>query len=191
MTGSARPPRRYDLAPLADAMGEPLPSLGRRLNIGGSTWVEYRDQGVTARVADRLATKAGFHPSLVWPSWFEDEAAALSVECADERCDRRFVPAKRSQRYCSPRCRERRKAREKARRRYQNDPVYREAQLARVAAYRGEVDLTRARRAEYRRNAEVIRRRRRERYAADPERERQWMRDYRRRTRDAREGNVA
>lgn len=174
---------RYPLDALAEAMRLSVNQACKALGVSGSTMQDYRQRGLTEKVADRLAVKAGLVAYEVWPEMVDHHIEACSVECADEKCGERFVPEKRSQRYCSPRCRERRKAREKARRRYRDDAAFREAQKARVASYRDEVGdgLRRQRRAEYQRNAEEFRRRRRERYAANPEPERAYQREYRRR----------
>jgi hypothetical protein len=63
--------RLYSLEPLADALGCTLGQLGRRLGVSGSTWQQYRSEGVSELVADRLAVKAGLHPALVWPELVE------------------------------------------------------------------------------------------------------------------------
>lgn len=94
---------RYSLQPLADAMGESMASLGRLLGVSGSTWQEYRDQGVTERVADRLAVKAGLPTLAVWP---EMTAEAEQV-CEANDCEIRFIAPRLGQRFCSPRCRHR------------------------------------------------------------------------------------
>jgi hypothetical protein len=124
---------RYSLQPLADALGLTLdtPGLARRLNLSGTTWKEYRDLGVSERVADRLACKAGLHPYTVWPEMADAHVAAVHHECVE--CSERFLPRQRNQRYCSKRCKDRRTAREYQRRKYAADP---EAKKARVAAYR-------------------------------------------------------
>lgn len=64
---------RYPLDTLREAMGSPSwNGLGRALGISGATLYEYRERGLTALVADRLAIKAGLHPAMVWPSWVDD-----------------------------------------------------------------------------------------------------------------------
>ena len=116
--------KRYPLAPLAEALGLPNTSmLARHLGLSGTTWKEYRDQGVSEKVADRLACRAGFHPSEVWPDivdeWIES-SSAVCPECGDQ-----FVPVRAGHRYCTPACR----SRAANRRAYQNDPVAREKKL--------------------------------------------------------------
>lgn len=95
--------KRYPLQALADALGVPLPSLGSRLGVSGSTWQEYRDRGVSERVADRLAAQAGLPVLSVWPEMIDDAIAASSLTCPE--CETTFIPSHPNQRYCSPRCR--------------------------------------------------------------------------------------
>jgi hypothetical protein len=123
---------RYPLQPLADALGLALdtPGLARRLNLSGTTWKEYRDLGVSERVADRLACKAGLHPYTVWPEMADAHLAELETPCADPTCDQTFQKVEWRQKYCSPECRQRTNSRDHNRRRYQNDPEYREAKKA-------------------------------------------------------------
>lgn len=92
--------RRYPWAPLAAAMGMASSSAAHLLGVGGSTWTDYRERGLTPRVADRLAVKAGFHPSEVWPSWAQDaeEDRLAADEAARERKrarDRRYQQRRR------------------------------------------------------------------------------------------------
>ena len=129
--------RRYPLEPLAGLMGTTLADACRHLGVSGSVQKEYRERGVTAKVADRLAAKAGFHPAVVWPEWLDDQIAAAEVECADEKCDQRFVPRQRTYRYCSPQCRQRAAGRASMRRR-RADPVRKARIDAAQAKYQDE-----------------------------------------------------
>lgn len=168
---------RYPLAPLAALVGVELSELGRLAGVSGSTWKEYRNEGVSERVADRLASRFGFHPAVVWPGWMAESTAKASRVCVE--CDALFVPTRRNHRYCSPACRGRAWQRD----RYQRDPVFRESKRAAARAYGASVDRSRenrayydrtaeaqraASRAYYQANAERIRARRRERYHQDP-----------------------
>jgi hypothetical protein len=99
--------RRYPLRPLAAAAGLRLEQLPGRLNLSGSTWIEYRDRGVSERVADRLATKLELHAYMVWPEMLDDAIGDASFECAGPECVDRFVPRRSDQRYCSIRCQRR------------------------------------------------------------------------------------
>lgn len=118
----------YGLQSLADAVGVSLSSLGRMLGLSGSTWKQYRDEGVTERVADRLACKAGLHPAMVWPTWVDDLIAAFTRECEAHGCTAGFVPGQPSQRFCSEACRNR----AKRRRHYE---IHGEQERARQRAY--------------------------------------------------------
>lgn len=142
--------RLYPLEPLAEAMGCTLSEVGRRLGVSGTTWKQYRDQGVSELVADRLATRAGLHPAVVWPEWMDDQIDEVGRECW---CGTRFVPKRSHQRHCSPTCRDRARNAQKAqyrRSRYQTDPEWAEAQRARRRAYYAECgDYERARQRRY------------------------------------------
>lgn len=72
--------RRYSLEPLALASGIPLPKLGRRLGMSGSTWQDARDRGVGEKAADRYAVRLGLHAANVWPELIDhalEDALAL------------------------------------------------------------------------------------------------------------------
>ncbi len=96
--------KRYPLGPLLDLMGMSQNQACAALGLSGSTQQEYRRDGVTERVADRLAVKAGFLPYEVWPEIADDAIASVEVPCARHDCDGRFVPARCDQLRCSPRC---------------------------------------------------------------------------------------
>lgn len=63
--------RPFPFSDLAAVMGVSEAHACRLLGINGSVAQDYRRNGVGIRAADRLAVRAGFHPSNVWPSWFE------------------------------------------------------------------------------------------------------------------------
>jgi len=101
-------PRRYPVEPLAAAMGLTVHGALARLSVSGSTQADYRSRGVTYRVADRLAVRAGFHPAEVWPESTEHEIDAISLTC--DECETRFIPKARARpdvRFCSKRCNKR------------------------------------------------------------------------------------
>jgi len=52
-------------------MGTTVAGLGRTLSVSGSQLNDYRDRGVTEKVGDRLATKAGFATYEVWPEMID------------------------------------------------------------------------------------------------------------------------
>lgn len=72
--------KRYPLQPLAALLGMDLGPLGKRLGVSGRTWQEYRDQGVSEKVADRMAVKCGLDPYCVWPEMLDDAIAATEAE---------------------------------------------------------------------------------------------------------------
>jgi hypothetical protein len=63
---------RFPFAPLAALMALSEHLACQQLRVSGRTAQEYRRDGVSALVADRLAVRAGFHPAEVWPSWWDD-----------------------------------------------------------------------------------------------------------------------
>lgn len=156
--------KRYPVAPLAEAMGVSFNQAMMRLGVSGSTMQDYRARGVTEQVAERLATRAGLPAAYVWPELVDDRIADESVPC--EECGGLFVPSRRGHRFCTPKCGQRKASREWARRKYQTDPVFREAAKARAAKYRaayGRADRLRSKRW---RDANLERSREREREAA-------------------------
>lgn len=147
--------RRYDIEPLAAAMGLSLNAACVRLGVTGSRQKDYRTRGVTERVADRLATEAGFHPANIWPDWGQP----LCDECASP-----FLPAlkaRRDVRFCSKRCNKRFHYRK------------------RYAEEIGERERARAR-GYYAENSEYVRALKRRGYWADPEHQRERQRRQRR-----------
>lgn len=101
-----RPPitTRYPLDPLYKAMGLSPHQAGIALGLSGSTQQDYRRRGVTERVADRLAIRAGLSPYEIWPEMVDDQIASLHVPCARHDCDGTFIPVQATQKTCSPRC---------------------------------------------------------------------------------------
>lgn len=100
---------RYPLEPLAQAMGLSLHAACAQLGISGTTQKEYRARGVTVRVADRLAVKAGYHPAEIWPTWIDDAIAdeppayVNYKDCAE--CGQPFEASSPRRRFCKPQCR--------------------------------------------------------------------------------------
>ena len=122
----------YPLEPLAEALGIERSALARRLGISGSTWKQYRDQGVTEKVADRLAVRAGLHPSEVWPEIVDEWISASSGVCPE--CGESFVKTRSSHRFCSDSCRRRPAQRRYYNRKYQTDPEFRQKEKDRASA---------------------------------------------------------
>jgi hypothetical protein len=126
--------KRYPFADLARTMGLSEHQAGVALGLSGSTQQEYRQRGVTERVGDRLACKAGFHPSEVWPDWMTDSIERASRECAADDCTTMFVPRSHHHRYCTGNCRGRVHVRE----RYRTDPEHRAKENARARQHYAE-----------------------------------------------------
>lgn len=100
--------RRYSVAPLARLMHRSEYSALAALGVSGTTSKQYRADGVSRRVADRLAVNAGYHPSEVWPEITEDDIEDFSRTC--DECDERFLPAMKARkdvRFCSRNCNKR------------------------------------------------------------------------------------
>lgn len=92
---------RYPLVALVEASGLSETALARRVGWSGTTLRGVRDGGLTERMADRSAVRLGLVPWLIWPTWLID----AEVDCANDRCDRRFVPVVGHQRFCRAACR--------------------------------------------------------------------------------------
>lgn len=140
---------RYDPAELAASMKIPVGTALRQLGVSAKDVRDFRSRGMTARVAERLADKAGFNPYEVWPTWNADIAIAPLV-C--KFCGKEFFPAQRqpSQVYCSAQCRsknrDRSKDAERERARYQENEAKRARKKETNAAYYAENgDYVRAR----------------------------------------------
>lgn len=98
--------KRYPLQPLLDLMEESANQACLKLGLSGSTQQQYRRDGVTERVADRLAVRAGFFAYEVWPEMADDLIASVERECARDGCSIRFVPVRKDQLACCKRHRD-------------------------------------------------------------------------------------
>ena len=123
---------RYPLDALVSASGLSEAALARKVGLSGSSLKAARERGLVEAAADKYACRAGLAPWVVWTDWLAD----LEVECEEQTCSVRFVPLRRSHRFCSPRCYQRNYQRQRARELYANDEEYREAQKAKARAYR-------------------------------------------------------
>lgn len=121
---------KYPFAPLAALMGMSESQACRMLGISGKTQQEYRRDGMSAKVADRMAVKARFHPYEVWPVMADRDVKDV------EHVDYKEAAARRKRRA------------DYRRRRYQTDPREREARKAAAARYRAET-------AEYKRRQDA------------------------------------
>lgn len=120
---------KYPFAPLAKAMCMTEAQACRELGISGSTQQEYRSVGMSEKVADRMAVKAGLHAFDIWPEMVEhaiaDELEARRRASRERKRRQRRNEAvrqresERQKRYYAE-CREALKAAE--RRRYWADP---------------------------------------------------------------------
>lgn len=130
-------PPLYSLEPLAYAMREPLGRLCVVLGISGQAWKRYRTEGVSDRVAENLATKAGFHPYEIWPEMAERRA----VEAAEAEERRREQRRASQRRYAAKR---------------RQDPEYRAKQAEYLRDYRAQyrAGLNAAARRHYKENRE-------------------------------------
>jgi hypothetical protein len=156
------PDRRYPLAELAKAMCCTERDALTRLGVAGSTRKLYLERGLVPKAADKLATRAGLHVAVVWPSWFDDVLEDHGRVCRNDRCTSRFLPSRSNQMYCTIPCGRRARTRVwNARRR--SDPAVQAAEAAYAAAYRAgarqTLRLKRRLRYEQNRDAELARQR--------------------------------
>jgi hypothetical protein len=104
--------------------------LQKHLGVSGREWGVYWSDGVTARVADRVAFRCGFHPAEVWPQWMDDGIEEALRSCAARGCSESFPPTHRTHLYCSGRCRNREQSRRYQARKYAADPAFAAAKRA-------------------------------------------------------------
>ncbi|HEV2928408.1 MAG TPA: CGNR zinc finger domain-containing protein [Propionibacteriaceae bacterium] len=117
-------PCRYPLQPLLDRIGGSATSAARKLGISGSTEQDYKRRGVTERVADRLAARAGLVAYEVWPEILDHAIAAEMRTCALADCTEAFVPSRSTSRYCSKLCGDRARRRAYQARKAATDPEW-------------------------------------------------------------------
>lgn len=101
--------RRYPLEPILRLTGWTHVRVQQIAPCNGTEWRLRRQEGVTERIADRLAVAAGLHPATVWDGWADD--VVFDRACQAHGCDERFIPRTSQHTFCSPRCRRRAKAR--------------------------------------------------------------------------------
>lgn len=131
--------KRYPLDPLLNAMGMSHNQACYSLGLSGSTQQEYRRRGVTERVADRLAVKAGLIAYEVWPEMVDDAIASVQKRCERPDCARPFVPLHHRARFCTKRC----KDVEGNRRRRQRPEVAQQARESAARYYAEHTDYVR------------------------------------------------
>lgn len=144
---------RYPLGPLIAAMGLSFNQACEQLRLAGRTRKQYRDEGMSEIVADRMAAKAGLVAYEIWPEMLDHAIADVQRPCA--RCRSPFVPSRNDPRYryCSEECsklgdqdRLTRKA-ERERARYATDPAKRARRQETRRAYHAAYGRPRARTA--------------------------------------------
>jgi hypothetical protein len=136
--------RRYSLDPLFEAMRMTPHAACLWLGCSGSTELEYRSRGVTDRVADRLAVKAGFHPFEIWPELADHRHVEIQKACAE--CGALFTPYRAAKDvFCGRACADRFHQRKRLTRK-RNDPAFRAEERERARRYRASVKELRARR---------------------------------------------
>src|SRR5690606_17349748 len=111
---------------------------------GGEEYRLRRTEGVTERIADRLAVAAGLHPHVVWPEMADHAIADNQRAC--EECEAPFLPKRSDQRFCSKECRWRKCNRESYRHRYRTDPAFAAQERQRVLAYQSDERVAEVRR---------------------------------------------
>lgn len=117
--------RRYPLAALLEATGLTESGLTREVGLSGSTLKKAREVGFTADAADRYAVRCGLTPLEVWPDYGQ-------VPCVE--CGQLFAQTRSTHRYCEWNC----AARAGRRRRYAEDPAYREQRKAAARRHKEE-----------------------------------------------------
>lgn len=137
--------------------------LAERVGVSPRTIQRDAVRGLTLTQAERYADRLGVHPWEVWPEWVELVVAEIGKECVSSSCGQVFVPKRRSQKFCSDRCRER-----EAQIRYRATPAGRERMREQRRAFYAQcAEYQRAwRRSYYAANAEYEKARERDRYHA-------------------------
>lgn len=62
---------RYPLEPLLELAGT-RSQLAEAVHMDPRNLARLAADGLTDRMADRLACMVGLHPSMLWPTWFDD-----------------------------------------------------------------------------------------------------------------------
>ena len=77
--------------------GQPNDPLGLAALIGASNseLSRWRREGMTTERADLVAVTLGYHPALLWPTWFEDaEEEGRCPWCGEWRFDGKYCNAR-------------------------------------------------------------------------------------------------
>lgn len=124
---------RYPLAPFFALTGWTMTQVRQVAPCGGDEYQRRLREGVSERIADRLATAAGLHPFEVWPEMADMQARDVSRPC--DECGVLFIPTRNGHRFCSRNCRDRRHERTK----YRSDPEFRARKRAARRGYYAQV----------------------------------------------------
>ena len=137
----------YPFAALIEQMGNPSASEAAAvLGVNVRSIHRYKaEEFLSVDLADRLAVRAGFHPAEVWPSWWDDQAASVGMQCKE--CGESFIQGRSDQVYCSMACKHRRKSRLRMRRKWESDPAWMEKERERKRRYKAEIRQLAARRS--------------------------------------------
>lgn len=128
--------RRWPLAPFFEVTGWTMADIREVAPCGGDEWKRRHTEGVTERIADRIATAAGHHPWTIWPDM--DQAAAETVSVVCQGCYVAFVPEHPLRTYCTPECRQRARWRRRAATVRARDPERERARKRRWAQESGD-----------------------------------------------------
>jgi hypothetical protein len=136
---SPAPKPKYPWQPLADLLAdrgmESWSQLEDYLELDRRNLSALKRDGLTESAADKLATRCGLMPWLIWPEWLDNVIADYELECAADGCGVRFIPPPNSprKRYCSRQCQNRSKMRA-----YRATPQGAQANRDAVARWRAE-----------------------------------------------------
>lgn len=178
---------RYSFAPIDAHRGDiDMRALAARVGVTARTLHRWRLDGLSEENADRCSVALGLIAYELWPEMLDAAVAEVEATC---RCGETFVVRRKGHVHCSERCRRqatRKRERAAQRERYRTDPEVRARKIAQTRAYRAEVAraLAVSRRVKYRENADELRAKRRARYAANAEQEKQRQARYRARLRE-------
>ena len=109
--------QRLPLEPLLELTGGNMSELARKTGVDARQLHRDREDGVTVRRADQMATALQLHAAIIWPEWNQIEATDDGlVECAAPDCSDRFAARPRQggplRRWCCHSCRTRTRSRE-------------------------------------------------------------------------------
>lgn len=95
---------RYSFEAVDDVLRVSVLELERRLDVAHGSVHRWRERGMNATSAERVAEALGYLPFELWPEMLDAAVAAVQKECV--RCGRSFLPNRSFQKYCRASCRE-------------------------------------------------------------------------------------